>query len=106
MNPNFTKVEEICKKLGVGSVFPFTFETIDPKCVVHARCFAPLYGVNEDPVTGTVSGALGTYLVKHEEIKVFPITSFILEQEYEIDRPGKVFIQIKRWKNRGSDSWR
>ena len=90
MNPDFAKVEEICKKLDVGSIFIFTFETLDPECMVHARCFAPLYGINEDPVTGTASGALGAYLVKHKSSP----TSLILEQGYEVGRPGKVFIEI------------
>ncbi len=90
MNPNFAKVEKICKKFGVGSIFVFTFETIEPECMVHARCFAPLYGINEDPVTGTASGALGAYLVKHKSSP----TSLILEQGYEVGRPGKVFIEI------------
>ncbi len=90
MNPDFAKVEEICKKLDVGSIFIFTFETLDPECMVHARCFAPLYGINEDPVTGTASGALGAYLVKHKSSP----TSLILEQGYEVGRPRKVFIEI------------
>lgn len=92
MNPNFAKVERICKKLGVGSIFVFTFETIEPECMVHARCFAPLYGINEDPVTGTASGALGAYLVKHKSSP----TSLILEQGYEVGRPGKVLVEIAK----------
>jgi len=47
----------------------FTFDTIDEDSAYHARVFAPLYGVNEDPVTGTANGAVSSYLVKNGIIK-------------------------------------
>ncbi|RLF44652.1 MAG: hypothetical protein DRN17_04075, partial [Thermoplasmata archaeon] len=58
---------------------------------VHARCFAPLYGINEDPVTGTANGALGAYLKKHGLLKSMIYKS---EQGYEIGRDGTVFVDV------------
>ena len=40
----------------------------------HCRNFAPLYGINEESATGSASGALGCYLVKH----VFPTENHFL----------------------------
>ena len=54
IKPDFEKVKNLCIDLGVGSIHCFTFETIEPKSVYHARNFGPIYGINEDPVTGTV----------------------------------------------------
>jgi len=75
----------------VGSIFAFTFETLNEDSFVHARCFAPLYGINEDPVTGTANGALGAYLKKHGLLKSMIYKS---EQGYEIGRDGTVFVDV------------
>lgn len=90
MKPDFEKVKEICIKAGVGSIFVFTFETINEECFIHARCFAPLYGVNEDAVTGTANGALGAYLAKNGllENRIYKA-----EQGYEIGREGIVKVE-------------
>lgn len=58
----------------------------------HARNFAPVYGVNEDPVTGTANGAVSSYLVKH---KIIGKNNFICEQGDIIGRPGRVFVEIR-----------
>ena len=91
MKPDFDMVKELCIKTGVGSIFPFTFETVHEECMVHARCFAPLYGVNEDPVTGTANGALGAYLKKHGLLEKNPYRA---EQGIEIGRKGIVIVEV------------
>jgi len=91
IKPDFEKVKELCKSSGVGSIFAFTFETLNEDSFVHARCFAPLYGINEDPVTGTANGALGAYLKKHGLLKSMIYKS---EQGYEIGRDGTVFVDV------------
>ena len=91
MSPDFEKVRKVCTDCNVGSLFVFTFETIDENNFIHARCFAPLYGVNEDPVTGTANGALGAYLRKHG---LMESTSYRAEQGHEIGRDGIVFVDL------------
>lgn len=91
MKPKFNKIKEICLKLGVGSFFAFTFETIDKSCFIHARCFAPLYGVNEDPVTGTANAALAAYLKKNNLLEK---NEYKAEQGYELGREGIIWIKI------------
>jgi trans-2,3-dihydro-3-hydroxyanthranilate isomerase len=92
IKPNFGKVTKICKKIDAGSFFVFTFETLEPKSTYHARCFCPLYGVKEDPVTGTANGAVSSYLFKN---KIVGNNSFICEQGDIIGRPGRVFVEIE-----------
>jgi len=92
MRPDFQKVKKICDKIGVGSFHVFTFETIEPNSMYHARNFAPVYGVNEDPVTGTANGAVSSYLVQH---KIIEKNTFICEQGDIIGRPGRVFVEIR-----------
>lgn len=91
MKPDFEKIKEICIEAGVGSIFVFTFETINEDCFVHARCFAPLYGVNEDAVTGTANGALGAYLAKNGLLEEH---RYEAEQGYEIGREGIVKVEV------------
>jgi len=91
MKPDFTAVAKICKKSDVGSLFAFTFDTINPDCLIHARCFAPLYGVNEDPVTGTANGALGAYLKRQG---LLASSVYISEQGYEVGRAGVISVDV------------
>ena len=61
------------------------------ECFIHARCFAPLLGVNEDPVTGTANGALGAYLARYGFLKS---DKYKAEQGYEIGKEGIVNVEV------------
>ncbi len=91
IQPDFGKIADLCRKMHVGSFHVFSFETIDPQSTYHARNFAPLYGINEDPVTGTANGAVSRYLLKNHLIKK---NNLICEQGDFIGRPGRVFVEI------------
>jgi PhzF family phenazine biosynthesis protein len=91
INPDFKKIKNICIKHDLGSFHLFTFETVDPTSVYHARNFAPVYAVNEDPVTGTANGAVCSYLTKNEIIKERYLRC---EQGDIIGRPGRIFVEI------------
>ncbi len=92
IKPDFEKVKTLCMKLGVGSIHCFTFETIESTSVYHARNFAPIYGINEDPVTGTANGAVVSYLLKNNLINGNKV---ICEQGDIIGRKGRVFVEVK-----------
>ena len=92
IKPNFSKIKNICNDLNVGSFHLFTFETIEPRSVYHARNFAPVYSVNEDPVTGTANGATCYYLLKNNIISE---SNLICEQGDIVGRPGRVYVEIK-----------
>jgi len=91
INPNFEKIKKLCSRFGVGSFHLFTFDTIESDSIYHARNFAPVYGINEDPVTGTANGAVCSYLIKNKIIKD---RNLICEQGDIIGRPGRVFVEI------------
>ena len=92
-NPDFEKIKKLCSRFGVGSFHLFTFDTVEPNSIYHARNFAPVYGVNEDPVTGTANGAVCSYLLKNKIVKD---RNLICEQGDIMGRPGKVFVEIDR----------
>ena len=93
MKPDFKKIEKICKEIGVGSFHVITFETIDKNSLYHARNFAPIYSIDEDPVTGTANGAVCSYLLANNLIKG---DSFICEQGDIIGKSGRVFVEIDK----------
>ena len=92
IKPDFENIKKICNKIGVGSLHLFTFDTIESNSIYHARNFAPVYGINEDPVTGTANGAVCSYLLKNNITKE---KNLKCEQGDIIGRPGRVFVEIE-----------
>lgn len=92
MKPDFGKVEHFCRQIDVGGVFVFSFKTLQPESLYHGRCFCPVYGVNEDPTTGTANGAVCAYLVKNN---IVDEGEFVCEQGDIIGRPGRVMVEVK-----------
>jgi PhzF family phenazine biosynthesis protein len=91
INPDFEKIKKLCSRFGVGSFHLFTFDTVESDSIYHARNFAPIYGVNEDPVTGTANGAVCSYLIKNKIVKD---RNLICEQGDIMGRSGRVFVGI------------
>ena len=72
----------------------FTRQTVHPNNTVHARMFAPTLGIPEDPASGSASGALGAYLVRHGVMEARPTTHLIVEQGYEMGRPSTIYVEV------------
>jgi trans-2,3-dihydro-3-hydroxyanthranilate isomerase len=77
--------------LETQALYIFTTETEDPDATTHARMFAPTLGVAEDPATGSASGPLGCYLVRHG---ISDGHAILCEQGYEIGRPSSIKVHI------------
>jgi trans-2,3-dihydro-3-hydroxyanthranilate isomerase len=66
-------------------IFLFSTETYDSANGINARMFADLFGIPEDPATGSANGCLAGYLVKHRYFGG-PSVRVRVEQGYEIGR--------------------
>ena len=87
---NLSLLKVFLEEAEVDMIYPFTRQTLDQKSSVHARGFAPFVGIPEDPATGSVAGALGYYLKdKNPKEK-----NLIIEQGYEMKRPGLIFVSM------------
>ena len=64
--PHFTQLGAWCVRHRVRGICLATVNTLAPSAHVQSRFFAPAFGVNEDPVSGSVHGPLAAYLVAHE----------------------------------------
>jgi trans-2,3-dihydro-3-hydroxyanthranilate isomerase len=80
--------------MGVREVFVFAMEVENAGSTVHSRMFAPELGVPEDPATGSASGPLGCYLVRHGVVPAEPAASIVSEQGIEMGRPSFIHIEI------------
>ena len=87
---NLSLLKVLLEEAEVDMIYPFTRQTLDQKSSVHARGFAPFVGIPEDPATGSVAGALGYYL-KDKNPKE---ENLIIEQGYEMKRPGLIFVTM------------
>jgi trans-2,3-dihydro-3-hydroxyanthranilate isomerase len=61
---------------------------------VYSRMFAPAHGVAEDPATGSASGALGAYLVRHGLVRAEGETRIVSEQGTTMGRQSFVHIAL------------
>jgi len=77
------------------SLLIFSPETYKRQNHINARFFADYYGIPEDPATGSVSGCLAAYLVKHKYFGQKQI-NIRVEQGYEIGRPSLLLLKAEQ----------
>ena len=59
-----------------------------------ATCYSRMMGANEDPATGSASGPLGCYLVKHGLVAADKAGSIVSSQGVKMGRPSRIHIKI------------
>jgi trans-2,3-dihydro-3-hydroxyanthranilate isomerase len=64
--PDFAELAKLCRRHRLRGFCLTTANTLSSGIDVQSRFFAPLLGVDEDPVTGSVHGPLGAYWVGQE----------------------------------------
>jgi trans-2,3-dihydro-3-hydroxyanthranilate isomerase len=80
-----------------SGVFLFSAETNargGDKATVYSRMFAPELGVAEDPATGSASGPLGCYLVRHKVVPPAKAGAILSLQGVKMGRPSHVHVSI------------
>ena len=77
----------------VGVLF-FSMEPIDQDVAAYSRMFAPSAGVIEDPATGSATGPLGCYLVKHGLVRRGQMTDMVSLQGVAMGRPSRLHMRI------------
>jgi PhzF family phenazine biosynthesis protein len=88
MLPDYRALAALNRELGVMTTHVFIAEDDHFAC----RDFAPAAGIDEDPVTGSASGALGAYLVRHKVIR--PASPIRILQGFAQNRPGEVRVVV------------
>lgn len=93
--PDLGAIAELSAELDATGVYAFTFDTLEADSTLHGRMFAPAIGVDEDPVTGTASGAVGAYLREFGAFDGELPEEMLFEQGHFVDRPGEVLVRAR-----------
>ncbi|QZX99706.1 PhzF family phenazine biosynthesis protein [Halobaculum rubrum] len=116
MTPDFDAVAALADEHDAAGVYAFTFDALGPDSTAHGRCFVPGSGIDEDPVTGTASGACGAYLDHFgafsggdtggvpgsdagtagdggDGVDAGTPEELVFEQGHYVDRPGRVRVR-------------
>ncbi|PSQ04846.1 PhzF family phenazine biosynthesis protein [Halobacteriales archaeon QS_6_71_20] len=103
MDPDFDAVETLADEHDAAGLYAFTFDALGADSTLHGRCFVPGSGIDEDPVTGTASGACGAYLdhfaafsggdTGDDGAESGTPTEMVFEQGHYVDRPGVVRVR-------------
>lgn len=93
---NFEAIDTFFRAEGVAAsgVFLFSHERGSDKATVYSRMFAPELGVAEDPATGSASGPLGCYLVRHKVVAPDKAGAILNLQGVKMGRPSHVHVSI------------
>jgi trans-2,3-dihydro-3-hydroxyanthranilate isomerase len=77
-----------------SGVFLFSHERGGDNATVYSRMFAPEFGVAEDAATGSASGPLGCYLVRHKVVPEAKAGAILNLQGVKMGRPSHVHVSI------------
>jgi trans-2,3-dihydro-3-hydroxyanthranilate isomerase len=76
-------------------IFLFTMLPPGSPETVYSRMFAPASGIVEDPATGSASGGLGCYLVRHRLVDEGKARQIVSLQGVAMGRPSRIHIDIE-----------
>ena len=95
LSPDFKELIKINKATkNLDSFTVFTLETFEKEDFAHIRFFAPYYGIDEDPVTGSANGPLMLVLKKLGFVKEGEDETILtFEQGDIINRRGRVTVK-------------
>jgi len=101
LKPNFREMYQFIEaKKELEAITVFTTDTIEKGNAAHLRFFAPNYGINEDPVTGSANGPL---LLVLRKLKLIDENTegkiFTFEQGDGIGKTGRVKVSFSPLKN-------
>lgn len=91
---NLDWYERFCEDTLVKGIMVFCPEGYNKEQQISTRVFVHYLGIPEDPATGSATGCLAGYLVKHNYFGTTDI-DFIAGQGYEIARPSQLHLKAK-----------
>lgn len=93
VNPDFIRLANLSRRLGVVGAHVFTMETENDEFTVLCRNFGPAVGINEESATGTSNGALGYYLYKRGLLQEGEMVS---GQGLGMGKPSAIHVKVER----------
>jgi trans-2,3-dihydro-3-hydroxyanthranilate isomerase len=95
--PDVRAMRALFERLGTSAngVYLFSREAGTDAANVYSRMFAPSLGISEDPATGSASGPLGAYLLRHGVITADGARRLVNLQGVEMQRPSLMHIALE-----------
>ena len=91
MKPDMSALSRLSEDFGLTGLAVFALTGDDP--MVRIRCFAPFFGVPEDPVTGSANAALPAYLAHYGLLERTGRT-YTSSKGLEMGRDGRVHVRV------------
>jgi trans-2,3-dihydro-3-hydroxyanthranilate isomerase len=76
------------------NAFLYTREVETKGSAFHARMFAPMLGIAEDPATGSAAAAFAGVLMQYDELRDGD-HGFVIEQGFEMGRPSFITLAME-----------
>ncbi|MDO4753410.1 MAG: PhzF family phenazine biosynthesis protein [Bacillota bacterium] len=98
LSPDFKALAALSEKHGVVGVHAFAVQSVQnmergrEEYVIHARNFAPLYGIDEESATGTSNAGLTAYLFRHALVRQGEIN--VILQGEKMNRTSEIHTAI------------
>ena len=92
VRPDFKALRGFGEEIKAGCFIVLTRETVDPDNLVHVRMFAPAWGIDEDPVTGSAEGPVAAWLHRR---RLLEGPRYTAEQGDVIGRPGRISVEVE-----------
>lgn len=101
VKPDLKRLKQLSLiKKDFSDVAVFTTETVDKNSCAHLRFFAPVDGIDEDPVTGSACGPLLLVMLKLGLIKNYDDDKIVFFEQGDIlNRKGRVGAQYNSLQN-------
>ncbi len=93
LEPDMAAVARLSRKQGAIGVAVFSRRSGNDGAAVHVRCFAPVAGVPEDPVTGSGNATIARYLAETGMLKEIG-DEYVASQGTEMGRDGRVHVRV------------
>jgi PhzF family phenazine biosynthesis protein len=96
--PDFAALRDLTIAGRWGNAILMTRRTAEPASAVHLRMFAPAFGIDEDPVTGSAQGPVAAYLSANGLLPggADGDTDYVAEQGDGIGRAGRITTTVTR----------
>lgn len=92
IKPDHERIIEFCKNEQLVGLQTFA-KNNDDQADIHARTFAPLVGVFEDPACGSGNGCIAGYIAKHN---ILSKSHYTVSQGKELGRESTIYAAFEK----------
>lgn len=96
LSPDMDSLSAISRDTGCNGYFVFALNEKDDPCLTSGRMFAPIAGIDEDPVTGNGNGPCGAYLSRYGILPDVDAFSYLGRQGVAMGKEGVVEVTVHR----------